>query len=105
MAVDFGFSDPNEFSNRIRTIVMNKPAIASGEDAEIYRALHRLNINPTEYTTTRPHEQVTYGPAMEFVDIEKSRKLAQANKELLTAMITENQKIALGLSTAKKVIH
>lgn len=86
VATEQGYVEPNEVSNRVRTHIMNKPAITTSEDAEIHKAFQRLNINPDEYTTTKTHDQTTLGPPMKFVDIQKATTLAnrRANKKVLT---------------------
>jgi hypothetical protein len=103
-ATEQGYAEPNEVSNRVRTHIMNKPAITTSDDAVIHKAFQRLNINPEEYTTIRTHDQTTLGPPMKFVDIQKSTRLAnlRANRKVLMQLGNQKEKVALGLAKPNK---
>ena len=41
-AIDQGYIDPNEVSNRVRTHIMNKPAITTEQDSSIHRGTSKI---------------------------------------------------------------
>lgn len=94
-----GYAEPSELSNRVRTFVMEKPAISNSSDNVIHTTFQGLNIHTDEYTSYREHSQTRMGPPMRFIDYEKVAKVLELknNKKILLQLGAEKSKIALGL--------